>query len=78
MNLESKQGVVINKVNVNSLAEKSGLTTGMIILEINRNIIKSISDFNNELKNSNIEDGILLLVLVNGNARYITIKSNVK
>ena len=47
----------------------------MVILEINRQPIRSIGDFNQAVAQSVLEEGILLLVGIEGSARYITIKA---
>ena len=74
LNLESSNGVLIGEVKPNSLASKEGLAAGMVIQEINRRPIKSVSDFNQIMTESSPEKGILLLVVSDGNARYVNLK----
>ena len=74
LNLESSNGVLIGEVKPGSLASKEGLATGMVIQEINRRPIKSVSDFNQIMTESSSEKGILLLIVSDGNARYVNLK----
>ena len=74
LNLESSNGVLIGEVKPGSLASKEGLAAGMVIQEINRRPIKSVSDFNQIMTESSSEKGILLLVVSDGNARYVNLK----
>ena len=74
LNLESSTGVLIGEVKPGSLASKEGLAAGMVIQEINRRPIKSVSDFNQIMTESSPEKGILLLIVSDGNARYVNLK----
>jgi len=46
----------------------------MVIQEINRQPIKSIAEFNQLMEDSSLEKGILLLIVSEGNARYVNLK----
>ena len=70
---DSSNGVLIGEVKPGSLASKEGLAAGMVIQEINRRPIKSVSDFNQIMTESSPEKGILLLVVSDGNARYVNL-----
>ena len=74
LNLESSNGVLIQEVKPGSLASDAGLTAGMVIQEINRQPIKSIAEFNQLMEDSSLERGILLLIVSEGNARYVNLK----
>ncbi len=74
LNLESSNGVLIQEVKPGSLASDAGLTAGMVIQEINRQPIKSIAEFNQLMEDSSLEKGILLLIVSEGNARYVNLK----
>ena len=74
LNLESSNGVLIGEVKPGSLASKEGLAAGMVIQEINRRPIKSVFDFNQIMKESSPEKSILLLIVSDGNARYVNLK----
>ena len=75
LKLESASGVVIREVRPDSPAARAGLVSRMVILEINRQPIRSIDDFNQTAAQSRLEEGILLFVSIEGSARYITIKA---
>jgi serine protease Do len=72
-NIEEKDGVIITKIKSNSPASKSGLRVGDIILEINQQVVRDISDFNEITEN--MEEDIVLLYIktLNGNFQFVTI-----
>jgi serine protease Do len=72
--LESSNGVIIQKVIPGSIADQSELSEGMVVVEIDRQPVKSVAEFNNIIEGSNVEKGILLLVVSEGNARYLNLK----
>ena len=72
--LESSNGVIIQKVIPGSIADQSGLSTGMVVVEIDRQSVKSVAEFNDMVEGSNLEKGILLLIVAEGNARYLNLK----
>ncbi|GIW21855.1 MAG: serine protease [Candidatus Sericytochromatia bacterium] len=59
-------GLVVSKVEEGSSAEEAGLLVGDVILEINRNKIDNISDFNKIVKEIKSGDSILLKIHRNG------------
>ncbi len=74
MKLDVSSGVVIKEVKPNSPAASVGLAAGMIIQEINRQPVTTISDFNQIAASINLEEGVLLLVSINGSSRFVTLK----
>jgi len=44
------QGVIVNSVQPGSVADFEGITTGERILEVNRNKIENVADFNREIR----------------------------
>ena len=49
------EGIVVNYVQPGSTADTAGIVTGERILEINRNPIKDVADFNEEVKKLEIK-----------------------
>ena len=72
--LESSNGLIIQKVIPGSIADQSGLAAGMVVVEIDRQPVKSIAEFNYMIEGSTVEKGILLLIVAEGNARYLNLK----
>lgn len=71
-NVTLTEGVMIRRIDGNSPAARSELRVGDIILEINRQTITSMSDYNQVT--AEIDSGIVLLYIktVDANYRYIT------
>jgi len=62
LGLENDNGVIINNVRSRSQADKEGLRPGLVILEVNRNPIKNVKQFNKEFEDAAKKDKVLLLV----------------
>lgn len=59
-------GLIVNKVDSGSNSEEAGLAVGDIILEVNKNKVNNISDFNKIIKEVKSGDSILLKIHRNG------------
>jgi serine protease Do len=57
------RGVVVTEIEPDSVAEKVGLMPGDVILEINRQPVKSVKDF--EQASSSVKNGNRVLILIN-------------
>ncbi len=64
------QGVAVAQVQPASPAEDAGLTGGDVILELNRQPVKSAEQFRNEVKQLPAGKDMLLLVWANGGSSY--------
>ncbi|MGK5093023.1 DegQ family serine endoprotease [Deltaproteobacteria bacterium TL4] len=73
--LDQDSGVVISSINPNSVAASFGLRAGMIILEINRQTITTVEDFEKAINDAKLKEGLLLLVQNQGGSQYIILKS---
>ena len=71
MNLPQGQGVHIEKVNKGSVAAKNGLRVGDVIVELNRETIKSPSDFVKRLAKIGKGENVLWLVRRNDSALFL-------
>ncbi|MEW6374672.1 MAG: DegQ family serine endoprotease [Thermodesulfobacteriota bacterium] len=69
-----KRGVIILGVEDGSLADEMGLQEGDVILEVNRNKIETIKDFEKAIKEANFEKGILFHIHRKGSSFYLTYK----
>jgi len=67
-------GVVITEVESGSPAAQIGLKAGMVIAEVNRQPVRDEREFQNALKNININQGVLLLMVSPQGSQYIIIK----
>jgi serine protease Do len=75
LGLEGKSGVLITSVRNNSPAAEAGLRTGMLIVEVNRRNVESVSEFEAAIKSAEqSEDGVLLLVQSEQGSRFIVVK----
>jgi serine protease Do len=71
LNLPSQvEGVAVAQVQPASPAEDAGLTGGDVILEVNRQPVKSADQFRSDVQNSPAGKDMLLLVWANGGASY--------
>jgi serine protease Do len=55
-------GVIIVSLDKNSIAAQQGLQEGDVILEVNRNPIRSVKDFTRNVKKLNAGESVLLLI----------------
>lgn len=62
LGFEGLSGVVVTQVEPRSLAERRGITAGMLIMEVNQKKIKNTKDFNEEIGKAEKGSNILLLV----------------
>jgi len=70
--IEEKEGVVIAEIQVGSKAEEIGLVEGDLIKGINRQTIRSISDFKKVIKKVDLGAGAIFDIVRQGRPIYIT------
>jgi serine protease Do len=63
LNLPDTEGIIVTSVAPQSIANKAGVQTGDVIIEVNNISIKSIQDFENFLKNSTSGESIRMLII---------------
>lgn len=72
LGMENQTGVVITAVQPDSSAAKAGLEAGMVIAQVNRQVVTNAEDFGKVV--SNDEDGsILLLVRTEQGSRFVVV-----
>jgi len=72
--ITAKSGVVITAVAAGSLAEEDGVQVGDLILEINREPLRSIREFNRILASSKPGDTVLLRLWRGENKFFVALK----
>ncbi|WP_447972884.1 PDZ domain-containing protein [Nitrospira sp. Kam-Ns4a] len=74
LNLPSKTtGVVINHVEPGSPAEAAGLQRGGVIQEVNREVVKSLEDFQRMASKIKKEEMVVLLLSRQGNNLFVAV-----
>jgi serine protease Do len=73
--VKAQQGVVVAGVQPGSPAEEASIQRGDIILEVNRQPVKGVSDMKEKIEKSKTKDSLLLLVQRSGNTLYLVLKS---
>ncbi|HFD11772.1 MAG TPA: DegQ family serine endoprotease [Crenotrichaceae bacterium] len=72
-NIEQGKGVVITRVEPNSIAARAGIRPGTVILQANRKPVNSTADFRRIVKDSSAKKMLLLLVREAGSQRFIAL-----
>jgi serine protease Do len=68
------QGVVVTAVDPDSGAEKAGVMRGDVILEINRQPVKSVTEFEQVSSGLKKDERVLILIDRRGNALFLSAK----
>ena len=75
LGIEAEHGVVITNVRSGSPADLAGLTTGMVISEVDRQPVKTVEDFRKMLGSRPLDKGVLLLVRTGEGSRFVVIQT---
>lgn len=70
------EGVVVTAVQPNSLAYERGLRPGDVIMEINSQSVTSAEDFEEQVNDESLAEGIRLSVARQGTRRFVFLKTN--
>jgi serine protease Do len=73
-NADEGKGVVVVEVKSGSPAARAGIRTGMVILEVNREEVSNVTEFNAELAKSGESKKALLLVQTGRYAQYVVLQ----
>ncbi len=73
---ENMNNIIITSVKPNSLAERSGIKPGMLLLQLNQIKLKDIADFHEALKDIDKKKHVLLLIKHQNMTKFITVKLN--
>jgi serine protease Do len=77
LNIDQQAGVVISSVQPGSRADEAGLRARDVILEVNRETVKSVDSYQGALKNGGKTKIVLLLVKRGDNTLYVALKPEV-
>ena len=66
--------MAITDVRSGSPAEMAGLTTGMVITEVDRQPVKTTDGLEKALQNAHLDKGVLLLVRSAEGSRFVVIR----
>jgi serine protease Do len=75
LGITATSGVVITAVEDGGPADKAGLAPSEVITQVGRKPVKSVADFEAEVKNASPDKGVLLLVRSGEGSRFVVVKS---
>jgi serine protease Do len=73
LGMKKAEGVVITKVDPDSVAAEKGLREGLVILSVGKQSVTSVTDFRAAMKNESLDNGILLLVRTRSGANQFVV-----
>lgn len=62
LNMKDKRGVIVTDVTPGSPAQEADIRSGDIIREIGRRPVRSVAEFKEAVKRSNVKEGIIVLI----------------
>jgi len=72
--MKGVEGVVITNIRSGSPADRAGLSSGMVITQVNRQTVKSLDEFEAAVKKAESGDSLLLLVRSQEGSRFVVVK----
>jgi serine protease Do len=78
LGLKNAKGVVITDVQPGSPAADAGLSSSMVITEVNRKPVHSAKEFRQALDEKSLEKGVLLLVRSENGSRFVVLRGEEK
>ncbi|MBI5557322.1 MAG: DegQ family serine endoprotease [Deltaproteobacteria bacterium] len=74
LKLKEKEGVIVANVEPNSTAAEVGLRAGDLILEVNRQEVKNLADYNKAIAGVDKKESLLLLVKRDRHSRFVVLE----
>jgi serine protease Do len=74
LGLAKAEGVIIERVEMGSVAQGAGLQKGDVILEVNRQRIRDVNDYRIEMEKVKPDQGVLLLISREGSTFFVSLK----
>jgi serine protease Do len=74
LGLERTDGLVISAVKPGSAAEEAGLRSGDIIVEVNRQVVKNLAEYNREIARNDKAKSVLFLVRRGQSSLFLALK----
>ncbi len=75
LKIKDKEGIIVANVEPGSAAEDAGLRPGDLILEVNRQEVKNMEEYNKALANLDKKESILLLVKRDTHTRFVVLEA---
>jgi serine protease Do len=75
LGIKADKGVVITGVRPGSMAHRSGLATGAVILEVNRKPVKTVEQYNAAMEKASLANGIMLLIRTGQGTQFVILQS---
>ena len=67
--------MVITAVEEDSVAARAGLAPSMAIVQVGRQQVKNVSEFNAAVKDASLDKGVLLLVKSSEGSRFVVLRN---
>jgi serine protease Do len=74
LGFKDMQGALIAEVDPNGVAYAAGLRTGMLVLKVGKQEVKSAAEFDAAVKKQSLADGVLLLVRTKAGNRFVVLQ----
>jgi serine protease Do len=75
LQIKVEQGVVVTDVQSGSVADRAGLTSGAVIVEANRQPVKTAEELARATNEKSLAKGVLLLVRTAQGSRFVVLRS---
>jgi serine protease Do len=75
LGVSGTNGAVITAVEEDSLAARAGLAPSMAIVQVGRQAVKNVAEFEAEVNRAELDKGVLLLVRSSEGSRFVVIRS---
>ena len=75
LGITGTSGVVITAVEEDSVAARAGLAPSMAIVQVGRQQVKNVSEFNAAVKDASLDKGVLLLVKSSEGSRFVVLRN---
>jgi serine protease Do len=71
---EGHEGVLISRVEADSVAHREGLRPGMLVTRVGNQRVTSVEEFDEATKNVSLKKGVLLQIRTPNGARFVVLK----
>jgi serine protease Do len=75
LGISGSSGVVVTAVEEDSVAARAGLAPSMAIVQVGRQQVKNVAEFEAAVKDASLEKGVLLLVKSSEGSRFVVLRS---